>query len=782
MVLPPVETTPVLVIRFAAKTSDRLIDLVKQRLKKGGLVSLQRIQQEQQEQQSKDDTRTLLRLTTTQQLLEETAEHIHLMKLTAETKIIEYFTVADRLRFCCQTQKESSHNRGKNVDTDTTPLNLDKYGLFNSNEWSLLILHILDTITVLVPSERSSSSELSQILDDVYHADYHVHSYDDDDKYNSKTDGTDGNSRKSSSLRKTKLQKHGEQSACLRHVLETYRIVDLVTFVHLPKLRQEILDRTWWPWYQMMPPVDLIQNYYGWEVAFYFAWMGFLTQWLLFPGILGLLFWYLRWYRNDTIDEDEYTPFYGLITFIWGVLFLRFWQRHEHRLAYQWGTESLTPYERQKYFAIRPEFRGYLRKSPVTGLIETFYPPIRRRLKYLGSALATSAMLLVAFAVMILSLNLQGYIHPQTHPKRGNEESNQPHPFHVRSLAVLAEEGRLFDAKSSWRGLIPVVLHVICIFTLNGIYRGVAAALTAWENHETTLNHRNSLILKRFLFEAFDCYVALFYLAFYERDVDRLRLELIAVFQIDTLRRVLLECIVPMLLQRISAHRSKREQQQQQKETGTGYLRTGSSSLPTAESIAPTDSSILEDLDKDEYEQFDDYMEIVIQLGYVTLFASAYPLASLISIAANWVETRTDCFKISKVCRRPESFRSSSLGMWRTLMASVIWMSALTNCLIAGFTSAQLTHYLPGFYIRDETGDNNSIDHEDGWMVVFVIFGLERLLLVAGMLVFAVVPAIPEDVADELERRQYIRAAQQQQQRLNLATSNAVTSDKNKDD
>jgi len=155
-----------------------------------------------------------------------------------------------------------------------------------------------------------------------------------------------------------------------------------------------------------------------------------------------------------------------------------------------------------------------------------------------------------------------------------------------------------------------------------------------------------------------------------------------------------------------------------------------------------------------------------IQLGYVTLFASAFPLASLISILANWVEIRSDCYKLTHVCQRPDSFRSSGLGMWLPLLSVIVWMSALTNCLIAGFTSAQLTHYLPAFYIRDE--DDFSIEHEDGWMVVFVIFGLERLLLALGMLIYLIVPAIPEDVADELERRQYIR---QLQRADNLAVS-----------
>jgi anoctamin-10 len=765
MVLPPIEKTPILVIRFAASTSDRFMELVEERLQQGGLVSLGRCtifdstdsDSSSELKRPLNNRRLVLRLTTTQQLLEETAEYIHLMKRTTvrntgsmsntidknNSGVIEYFTVRDRERFCqCPPVATSFSNEDCHV-------NLDEYGLFTSNDWTLLVSRILDDITVLNPmdqknSNTASSSELAQMLINNYHADPNVHSYDDSFTEHRSKNSTSTMEPQRSARDLGSIQKHGELSACLIHVLETYRIVDMVSFVHLPQIRQNILDRTLWPWYRLVPPVDDIFNYYGWEVAFYFAWMGFLTKWLLFPGILGLLFWLLRWYRNDAIEEDEYTPFYGLITFVWGILFLRFWQRHEHRLAYQWGTYSLSPYEKQKYFAIRPDFRGYVRQSPVTGLVETYYPPIRRRLKYVGSAMVTIAMLYIAFAVMILSLNLQGYIRPQSNPKRWNEDN--PHPFHVRSLAVLAEEGRWFDAKSSWRSLLPVFLHVICIFVLNKFYRMVAEVLTSWENHETSVNHRNSIVLKRFLFEAFDCYVALFYLAFYERDVDRLRVELMTVFQIDTLRRVLLECILPMLMQRlVSKH---------------VYTNNHRSICAQSTTTTPPKYTVCEDLELDEYDQFDDYMEIVIQLGYVTLFASAYPLASLVSIAANWVEVRSDCFKLTKVCRRPGSVRSSGLGMWRTLIATVIWTSALTNCLIAGFTSGQLTHYLPDFYIRDhETGDFN-LDDEDGWLVIFVIFGLERLLIVCGLLILAIVPATPEDVVDEIERRQYARIQQ----------------------
>ena len=698
--LPDVEKTPLLLLRFSPKASQRLIELVKERLQQGGLLILSSSQ--------RTARRTILSLTATQKRLEEQAEIIRLRKFRPDVKIIDYFTVE---------RKQQFYDKAKGCR--------DAEGLFTASEWNLLIRRILDSIEVLLPNEKESP--LSRILDD-YHADYH-----------SKLEAEE--SLTSTESRRMRLEEHGSHSACLRHVLQTYRLVDAVTPVHLPSLSRELTRETFWPSWRLGPPVAEIQDYYGWEVAFYFAFMNFLTQWLIFPGILGLIVFLLRWYRQDTIDEDEYTPFYGLITFLWAVLMIRFWDRQEHRLSYHWGTHSLALFERQKFLDTRPEFRGYLRESPATGEIETYYPPMRRRLKYLVSSIVTIAMLVVAFVVMICSLNAQGYIRPKSSPNRWND--NNPHPFHVRRLAVLAEKDQLFDATSTWKCYIPVILHVACIFTLNSIYRMMARKLTSFENHETEVNHRNSLVLKRFLFEAFDSYIALFYLAFYERDVERLRLELVAVFQIDTMRRILMECIVPMLLQRLTFLRS----------VGAKHWETDVNNTKM--------ENVFDEVSRDTYEQFDDHMEIVIQIGYITLFASAFPLASLIAIVANWIEVRTDAFKLATVCRRPFCFRATGLGMWKTLTACIIWMSALTNCLIAGFTSDQLMHYLPSFYVQDESGYSD-MGHDKGWILVFVIFGLERLLLIAGLLIWAIIPAVPEDVMNEFERRQFIRRKEQE--------------------
>ena len=42
----------------------------------------------------------------------------------------------------------------------------------------------------------------------------------------------------------------------------------------------------------------------------------------------------------------------------------------------------------------------------------------------------------------------------------------------------------------------------------------------------------------------------------------------------------------------------------------------------------------------------DDVPGQVIEFGYVTLFASAFPLAAAVSVVANFIEVRSDAFRI----------------------------------------------------------------------------------------------------------------------------------------
>lgn len=507
IMLPPAEKSPILVIQWSEKAlKSDIIAMVKKELEKGGIILI-----------PNPAVNTLL-LSATQEDLEKQAELQSLVKeryLSPNESIMDHYKMKNRSQFLLS----SSPSR-------------DPLGLFNTNERCHLVLGILETVLI-------TDAKLKEILNET---------------------------------------KFKGDSSCLRYVLESHGWVETLAPLHFDENKVAIHKATFWPLWQVMPPIEAIKEYYGSEIAYYFAFLGTLAYWLGFLGILGLSCFLFRVYRQDTIDTDEYTPFYGLLCFLWAVLFHRHWERTENTLAYKFGTlTSLADDDFERDYSMdhsaghrRPEFHGKLRTSPVTGKPELYYPSHRRKLHYLVSAIVTTIMLALAFFIMILSLNLQGYILPK---------DDVYHPFYYPKISSLAGKGELFDTMHSWRCFVPVIIHAVSIFTLNTLYKTIAKKLTDWENHVDQKSYENSLILKRFLFEAFDCYIALFYLAFYACDVDRLRLELIAVFNIDSFRRVLMEVMIPWLLHKLNTQ---------------------------------VDDGHPQDLDLDAYESFDDYLEILI--------------------------------------------------------------------------------------------------------------------------------------------------------------------------
>jgi anoctamin-10 len=218
------------------------------------------------------------------------------------------------------------------------------------------------------------------------------------------------------------------------------------------------------------------------------------------------------------------------------------------------------------------------------------------------------------------------------------------------------------------------------------------------------------IVNKRFCFEATDCYLVLLFLAFYEQDVMKVRSELVSVFHVDTFRRILLEGIIPYLIQHISDKRGKDENVSFKKTDGGEGAQ----------------HPLNDEASKEEYEQFDDYIEMIIQLGYITLFAAAYPLAPCVALIANLVEMRLDMFKITFITRRPRSIPTSIIGMWKTLIRVIVWGSAITNCLIFTFSSMQMVQWLPDYFPVDSEGEHN-LKAGSGWVVIFIVFGIERL-------------------------------------------------------
>jgi anoctamin-10 len=83
---------------------------------------------------------------------------------------------------------------------------------------------------------------------------------------------------------------------------------------------------------------------------------------------------------------------------------------------------------------------------------------------------------------------------------------------------------------------------------LNLVFREVATFSTNRENHKYKSSYENSLLVKRFIFEFFDCFLPLMYFGWWEMNFKVLRQNVIALYVADEIRRIVCETIIPYLL------------------------------------------------------------------------------------------------------------------------------------------------------------------------------------------------------------------------------------------
>lgn len=69
------------------------------------------------------------------------------------------------------------------------------------------------------------------------------------------------------------------------------------------------------------------------------------------------------------------------------------------------------------------------------------------------------------------------------------------------------------------------------------------------------------------LFEVFDCFLPLFYIAFYQLNVVALRRELVGLFWGDEIRRLITESLVPYVTEKSHVWKIKREYAKAKKDT-----------------------------------------------------------------------------------------------------------------------------------------------------------------------------------------------------------------------
>eukprot|EP00108_Taenia_solium_P011323 TsM_001012800 transcript=TsM_001012800 gene=TsM_001012800 len=435
----------------------------------------------------------------------------------------------------------------------------------------------------------------------------------------------------------------------------------------------------------LFPGVSCLRWYLGDAIGFYFAWLRSYCFSLVFPSSVGLLTWLLvstvnAIYSDQPIELPTMSVFrvcYGLVVVIWALACNKIWRRQQSQLAEDWmspvfaNAADMSGWVSSHMEQLRPAFRGTLRENPIKGEMELHFSASERRVLYLLSASVTFCCVLVALFTNVLLLNLEGVIDPGRSPY-----------LHFRFIGSLCDPGKVFDPKNGSLRFIPGVLHPLVVFYINQVvFRQVAEKLTDMENHETQLNWDRSLIVKRFLFEAVDAYASPFYLGVILADWNALQFFLMTTFATDSIRRLIIECFIPWFS---SYWRGRR---------ATTAAVTHKKSDDALQESEVQSKAVRAAVFGVEYEPFDDFLEMVLEHGYIVLFAIACPpYLPCMAFACAWVEFFFDAFKLLQLVRRPMAqWLHRRQSIWLMLLSVQAWLAIFSNiCLLSRYTQWNL--------------------------------------------------------------------------------------------
>uniref|UniRef100_A0A8C5PF83 Anoctamin n=1 Tax=Leptobrachium leishanense TaxID=445787 RepID=A0A8C5PF83_9ANUR len=467
-----------------------------------------------------------------------------------------------------------------------------------------------------------------------------------------------------------------------------------------------------------LQPLDLVRKYYGEKVGIYFAWLGFYTRMLLLAAVVGLgCFLYglksqetctwskevcdpniggeiimcpqcdkecSYWHLNITCESSKKLCIFdsfGTLVFavfmgIWVTLFLEFWKRRQAELEYEWDTKEFLEQEEHPL----PEYEAkctHVVINPVTQQEE--HVPYTAFGKCLRMAVCTSAvlfwvLLIVASVVGIIVYRLSVFlVFSATLPRNTNG-----------TIAI-----QKYLTPQTATTVTASIISFVIIMLLNMLYEKVAIMITDYELQRTKTDYENSLTTKMFLFQFVNYYSSCFYIAFFkgkfvgypgdpvywfgryrneECDPGGCLLELTTQLTIimggKAIWNNIQEILLPWVKNLISRCRSS-----------------------GAEKVMPRWEQDYHLQPVGKLGLFYEYLEMVIQFGFVTLFVASFPLAPLLALVNNLLEIRVDAWKITTQWRRMVPEKAQDIGAWQPIMQTVALLAVVTNAMIIAFTS-----------------------------------------------------------------------------------------------
>ncbi|XP_077492783.1 anoctamin-4-like isoform X2 [Amblyomma americanum] len=442
-------------------------------------------------------------------------------------------------------------------------------------------------------------------------------------------------------------------------------------------------------WYKEQPLV-LIRRYFGEKVGLYFAWIGFYTTMLILPAFVGIftsLYGLAYMLTNKPTEEacdpntfgnftlcpscmklcpydrlgnkctitkivsifdNSGTVGFSVFMSLWATIFIEFWKRQQVVLAWEWNlsnVDTLTRYEPHVPFWER-----------------------------IGRVAAANVILLLMLCVVICTvMGMIGY--------------------RIVMVTFLSSK---FSRPVAHIGTSASasMFNLAIILGMNKVYGWVAARLTDLERPRTQRDYEYSFAFKMFLFTFLNNYSTLIYIAFFKGRFsgDPGRETHWRGYTLDKceggcLYEVFVQLATVMVGQQLIKTGNKVVIPIFQAWWRQRRRRQGKELLPEQRAALARweEDYLLEECPK--LAPFDEYLEMTIQFGFVTLFVAAFPLAPLFALINNISQIRLDAYRYSKRLRRPVAERAPNIGAWQAILRILARCAVICNAFLIAFTS-----------------------------------------------------------------------------------------------
>ncbi|XP_016074890.1 PREDICTED: anoctamin-1 [Miniopterus natalensis] len=615
-------------------------------------------------------------------------------------------------------------------------------------------------------------------------------------------------------------------------------------------------------------PIDLVRKYFGEKIGLYFAWLGVYTQMLIPASVVGVIvflygcatvddnipsmemcdqrhnitmcplcdktcsYWKMSsacaTARASHLFDNPATVFFSIFMALWAATFMEHWKRKQMRLNYRWDLTGFEEEEEAVKDHPRAEYEARvleksLRKESKNKETDKVKLTWRDRFPaYFTNLVSIIFMIAVTFAIVL------GVII-----------------YRISTAAALAMNSSP-SVRSNIRVTVTataVILNLVVIILLDEVYGCIARWLTRIEVPKTEKSFEERLIFKAFLLKFVNSYTPIFYVAFFKgRFVGRPG-DYVYIFRSFRMEECAPGgCLMELCIQLSIIMLGKQLIQNNLFEIGIPKMKKFIRYLRLKRQ-SPADQS--EHLKRKQRYEADftlepfagltpEYMEMIIQFGFVTLFVASFPLAPLFALLNNIIEIRLDAKKFVTELRRPVAVRAKDIGIWYNILRGVGKLAVIINAFVISFTSdfiprlvylymyskngtmhGFVNHTLSSFNVsdfQDGTAPNDPLDlgyevhicrykdyreppwsehkydiSKDFWAVLaarlaFVIV-FQNLVMFMSDFVDWVIPDIPKDISQQVHKQKvlmvelFMREEQGKQQLLDTWMERAPRKD-----